>query len=137
MHRQLALFIGTLLVWTACASAQVATPQPRWAALAPNNEATAPVAWGATEEEASAKAAAACRRMSNTCASRPAVTDDMTHVFVMMCCTQPRLGCAVGFGNGARDARQATQKMFSDAGFSTCTARQFLSAGTGKPVAGD
>ena len=73
---------------------QPAPAQQRWAAIDPNSEGSSPVVWGATEDEARQRAVEACKRLSKTCANGPASTNDMKEVFAVMCCTQPRPGCA-------------------------------------------
>lgn len=106
--------------------------QKRWAGLDPNSETSSPVVWGATEDEARQRAVDACRRVSKTCANGPAVTDDMREVFAVMCCAEPRAGCAVSAGSNRREATKAVQQMFSDTGYSKCAVRHYISAGTGK-----
>ncbi len=114
------------------AAAQPAAAQQRWAAIDPNSEASSPVAWGATEEEARQRAMEACKRVSKTCANGPASTNDMREVFALMCCEQPKLGCVAGAAAGRREAMRSAQRMLADAGYSNCSVRHYLSAGTGK-----
>jgi hypothetical protein len=90
------------------------------------------VVWAATEEEARRRATEACKRVSKTCANGPASTDYMREVFALMCCDEPRRGCAVAAANGRRLATRSVQQMLAQAGYSTCTVRHVLSAGTGK-----
>lgn len=113
--------IAILLACTGVASAQ-----ERWAAQASSNESNAPVAWGETREEASDNALAACRRVSDTCGSRPATTDNMKLTFITMCCAAPRIGCAI------TGSEAAARKIFADAGFSSCRVTRRTNAGTGR-----
>jgi hypothetical protein len=109
-----------------------ADAQQRWAAIDPNNETSSPVVWGATEDEARQKAVDACRRLSKTCANGPASTADMREVFVVMCCAQPKLGCAVAAADTRRGAQKKVQEMFADAGYKECSVKHTMSAATGK-----
>ncbi len=111
---------------------QPAPAQQRWAAIDPNSEGSSPVVWGATEEEARQRAVEACKRLSKTCANGPASTNDMKEVFAVMCCTQPRPGCAISAAASRRDALKNVQEMFADAGYKDCSARHYMSAATGK-----
>ncbi len=125
---------ATLLLLMAL-SAVHAWSQPsrqRWAAIDPNREGSSPVAWGATEEQARQRAVEACKRVSKTCADGPASTNTADDVFAVMCCSRPSQGCAISVAESRRDAMKALQKMFSDAGFSNCSLRQYLSAATGR-----
>ena len=88
--------------------------------------------WGASEEEARQRAIDACKRVSKTCAGGPAVTDDMREVFAVMCCAQPRMGCAASAATNRRDAAKGAQQMFADTGYSDCSVRHYIQAGTGK-----
>ena len=76
------------------AGSRPAPAQQRWAAVDPNSESSSPVVWGASEDEARQRAVEACKRVSKTCANGPASTQDLKEVFAVMCCTQPRVGCA-------------------------------------------
>ena len=63
---------GSLIVLGVGAqSHSVAAQQRRWAALDANGEGSAPVMWGATEEEARQRAVEACKKVSKTCADQP------------------------------------------------------------------
>ena len=108
------------------------TQQQRWAAVDPNSEGTSPVVWGATEEEARQRAQEACKRLSKTCANGPASTDDLGDVFAIVCCTQPRAGCAVSAGPNRRQALKTVQAMFAEAGYKDCSLRHYMSAASGK-----
>lgn len=106
--------------------------QQKWAALDPNSESTSPVAWGVTEDEARQRATEACRRVSKTCASGPASTQDMKEVFAVVCCTSPRTGCAASAAANRKEALKTVQTMFADAGYKDCSVQHYMSAGTGK-----
>lgn len=110
----------------------VAAQQKRWAAVDPNSETSAPVVWGTTEDEARQRAIDACKRASKTCANGPAVTDDMREVFALVCCEKPRMGCAASAAGNRRQASKNAQQMFADAGYSECSVRHYLHAGTGR-----
>jgi hypothetical protein len=109
-----------------------AAQEKRWAAIDPNNETTSPVVWSNTEVKARAEAVEACKRSSKSCANGPASTSEMEDLFAVMCCTKPRRGCAVGVAGARQDALKNVQKIFADAGYSTCSLRHYLSAGSGK-----
>ena len=83
--------------------------QKRWAAIDPNSEVSSPVVWGTTEDEARQRAIDACKRLSKTCANGPAVTDDLKEVFAVVCCEQPRTGCAASAAANRRDAAKNAQ----------------------------
>jgi hypothetical protein len=128
------LLLGVLLVsacWGALAQPKSAQAK-RWAAIDPNREANSPVAWGANEEEARQRAVEACKRVSKTCANGPASTDDMREVFALMCCAAPKPACAAGAGPGRREAVRGVREMLTESGYSDCSVRHYLSAGTGK-----
>jgi len=110
----------------------VAAQQRRWAALDPNSEASSPVAWGATEDEARQRAVEACKKVSKTCANGPASTRDLNEVFAIVCCMQPRRGCAVSAAANRREAAQNVHEMFADAGYKGCSVQHYMSAATGK-----
>jgi len=112
--------------------AQEKAQEKRWAAIDPNSEASSPVAWGETEEQARQRAVEACKRASKTCANGPASTDNMNDVFAIMCCTQPKHGCAVGVEANRQKAPDAVKKTFGDAGYTNCALRHYMSAGTGQ-----
>ena len=106
--------------------------QQRWAALDPNHESSSPVVWGATEDEARQRAVEACKRVSKTCASGHASTQDLKEVFAIMCCKQPRLGCAASAAANRREALKNVQEMFADAGYKDCSVQHYMSAATGR-----
>jgi hypothetical protein len=106
--------------------------QQRWAALDPNSEGSATVAWGATEDEARRRATEACKRASKTCANGPASTSDMREVFAVVCCTEPKPGCAAAAAASRREAQRNVQEKLAGAGYSACSVRHYMSAATGK-----
>ena len=133
MHRK--LYLALLLSLAVAVSAMLrpaVAQQKRWAAIDPNSEVSSPVVWGATEDEARQRAIDACKRLSKSCANGPAVTDDLREVFAIMCCEQPRTGCAASAAANRRDALRNVQKMFADAGYANCSVRHYIQAGTGK-----
>jgi WD40 repeat protein len=105
-------------------------PAHQWAALHPNSEGTTPVVWADTEEQARSLAAEACQRLSTTCSSTAAVTEDLASTFVFFCCTNPRLGCAVVSGAGDR-ALLSVKAILAKAKYSSCEVRAALSARDG------
>jgi hypothetical protein len=121
-----------LLVAAAAPGPAWAQNQNRWAAVDPNSETSSPVVWGATEDEASQRAIEACKKLSKTCANGPAVTEDLREMFAFVCCEKPRAGCAVSTGNNRRDAAKGARDMFTEAGYTECSVRHYLSARTGK-----
>ena len=104
----------------------------RWAAVDPNSDATSPVAWGASQDEARRRASEACKRVSTTCANGPAATDAMGDVFAVVCCRTPRFGCAVAAAATKREALRAVGRMFDTAGYSQCELRHYMSAASGE-----
>lgn len=106
----------------------------RWAAIDPNNEGSSPVVWDSTKAGARQKAIDACKRLSKTCAGAPAHTDQIGDTFAYMCCTRPRFGCAIGVGERREDAIAMVRKTFSDAGYSQCSLRAYVSANSGQKV---
>ena len=114
------------------AGSRPAPAQQRWAAVDPNSESSSPVVWGATEDEARQRAVEACKRLSKTCANGPASTHDLHEVFAVMCCKQPRVGCAASAASNRREALKNVQEMFADAGYKDCSVQHYMSAATGK-----
>lgn len=106
--------------------------QQRWAAIDPNREVTSAVVWGSTEAQAKDRAVEACEKVSKTCANGPATTNEMDDVFAVMCCSRPRLGCAAAAAESRGDASASVRKNLTEAGFSSCTLRHYMSAGSGK-----
>jgi hypothetical protein len=123
----LALAFG-LLALSQGATAQ----QQKWAAVDPNSEGSSAVVWGASEDEARQRAVEACKRISKTCAGGPASTSNQGDVFAVVCCTQPRAGCAAAAAANRREALKNVQEMFASAGYKDCTLRHYMSAATGK-----
>jgi hypothetical protein len=130
VYKAAALALLLIVLTSVYASSQ--PRQQRWAAIDPNREGSSPVAWGPTEAEARQRAIDACKRTSKTCANGPASTDDMEDVFAVMCCSRPSQGCAVSVAGSRQEAAKSVQKIFSDAGFSGCSLRHYLSAATGR-----
>src|SRR6476469_4731102 len=97
--------------------------QQRWAAVDPNREVSGPVAWGSTETQAKERAVEACEKVSKTCANGPATTNDMDDVFAVMCCTRPKLGCAVAAAESRDDAAASVRKNLTEAGYGSCQLR--------------
>ena len=124
--------LALLLVVLSSLDARSQSSQQRWAAIDPNREGSSAVAWGPTEAEARQRAADACKRVSKTCAGAPASTDTLDDVFAVVCCTKPSQGCAVSVAANRQDALKGVQKTFSDAGFSNCSLRHYLSAANGR-----
>ncbi len=110
----------------------VQAQQQRWAAVDPNREVSGPVAWGGTEKQAKERAVEACEKVSKTCANGPATTNDMDDVFAVMCCTRPKLGCAAAAAESRDDAAASVRKNLTEAGYSSCQLRHYMSAGSGK-----
>ena len=102
----------------------------RWAALDPDSEVTAPVVWADSNAEVVKKAVDACKKISKTCGTRPAVTQDMDATFVYMCCRQPRRACAVYAGSGDT-ALLSAKRILYQAGFSSCAVESTLAARDG------
>jgi len=125
------LLAALIVLGVGAQSHAVAAQQRRWAALDANGEGTAPVRWGATEEEARQRAVEACKKVSKTCADGPASTHDLNEVFAIVCCTEPRRGCAVSAAANRREAAKNVQAMFADAGYKDCSVQHYMSAATG------
>jgi len=122
-----------ILVTIGLASTGIAwAQQQRWAAIDPNREVSSTVAWGATEAQAKERAVDVCEKVSKTCANGPATTNHMEDVFAVMCCSRPRHGCAAAAAESREDATASVRKNLTEAGFSSCTLRHYMSAGTGK-----
>lgn len=109
-----------------------AAQSKRWAATDPNGEGSAVIAWGDSKDEAHRRAIDVCKRASKTCAAGPASTDTLSDVFAVMCCTQPRTGCAVGVGADRRKAADSVKNTLSGAGYTSCSLRHYISASSGK-----
>ena len=74
----------------------------------------------------------ACKQVSSTCAETPASTDGMDQMFAIMCCEEPKSGCAAAVGADRDSALKEVKKLFSDGGFSQCTLKSYFKAGTGE-----
>jgi hypothetical protein len=118
-----------MLVATVAASSAQAE---KWAALNPNSELSSHVFWGPTKNAAEDQARAECLRLSTTCSSRPANTNELDDSFVTFCCLKPKLGCQTTAVKKIKEAEEASKKIFTDAGYSVCSMRQVLSAETGE-----
>lgn len=130
-----AALIGALLMMLGLTwLPSTARAQERWAAIASDDDLDAPVVWAETKEEAVRKALAACKKESDTCGERPASTPDMSHIFTVMCCNKPRHGCAIGVEKTREESLAMVQKVFDDAGFSSCKVQRRMSAQTGKKL---
>jgi Zn-dependent alcohol dehydrogenase len=130
--RETAALLALVLLGLSAIFNAGAAQEKRWAAIDPNNETTSPVVWSGTEAKARQDAIEACRRGSKSCANGPASTNEMNDFFAVMCCTKPRRGCAVGVASARQDALKNVQKIFADSGYSSCSLRHYLSAGSGK-----
>ena len=109
----------------------LAQDQERWAAIAPNHENSSTIVWATSKDQAKQLAIDACRRISDTCASRAASTNGMKNYFAIMCCTKPKKGCAAGIASSKRGALNEVKSTFLDAGFSNCSLKSYIKAGTG------
>jgi hypothetical protein len=121
------LFLGNIFT-------RALAQEKRWAAIDPNGEGSFAVAWGSTEAQARQHAIEACQRASRTCANEPAVTEVMSDVFALMCCTQPRAACAAGVAAARQEALKRVQTTLSEAGYAKCVLRHYISAKTGKKL---
>jgi hypothetical protein len=106
--------------------------QDRWAAIAPNLENSSSVVWATSKDQAKKLAVLACKQVSSTCADTPASTNGMDHIFAVMCCTDPKTGCAVSVGSSREVALKEVKKLFSDGGYSQCSLKSYFKAGTGE-----
>lgn len=106
--------------------------QDRWAAIAPNLENSSSVVWATSKEQAKQLAVLACKQVSSTCAQTPASTNAMDHMFAVMCCTEPKTGCAAAVGSTREAALRSIKRMFSDEGYSQCSLKSYYKAGTGE-----
>lgn len=109
-----------------------AIAQERWAAIAPNLENSSSVVWATSKDQAKELAVLACKRVSSTCAEQPASTNGMDHVFAVMCCTDPKTGCAAAVGSTRDVALKEVKKLFSESGYSQCSLKSYFKAGTGE-----
>jgi hypothetical protein len=109
-----------------------ARAQERWAAITPNLENSSTVVWATDKEQAKKLAVLACKQVSQTCAATPASTNGMDHMFAVMCCSDPKTGCAAAVGANREAALKEVKKIFSDGGYSKCTLKSYFKAGTGE-----
>ena len=106
--------------------------QDRWAAIAPNLENSSSVVWATSKDQAKKLAVLACKQVSQTCAETPASTNGMDHVFAVMCCNDPKSGCAAAVGTSRDVALKEVKRMFSEGGYSQCSLKSYFKAGTGE-----
>lgn len=125
-----ATLIVTLLALTLMPA--VASAQDRWAAIAPNLENSSSVVWATSKEQAKKLAVLACKQVSSTCADTPASTNGMDHVFAVMCCSDPKNGCAAAVGSSREVALKEVKRLFSEGGYSQCSLKSYFKAGTGE-----
>ncbi len=126
---QLAAIAAVLLV-SLCG--QALAQERRWAAIAPNLENSSTVVWATSKDQAKKLAILACKQVSSTCAETAASTNGMDHMFAIMCCTEPKSGCAAGVGEDKDAALSEVKKLFSDGGFTQCALKNYFKAGTGE-----
>jgi hypothetical protein len=125
-----ATFFLTLLMLPLMSAA--ASAQDRWAAIAPNLENSSSVVWATSKEQAKKLAVLACKQVSSTCADTPASTNGMDHIFAVMCCSDPKTGCAAAVGGSREVALKEVKRLFSDGGYSQCSLKSYFKAGTGE-----
>ena len=106
--------------------------QDRWAAIAPNLENSSSVVWATSKDQAKKLAVLACKQVSQTCADTPASTNGMDHVFAVMCCNDPKSGCAAAVGTSREVALREVKRLFSEGGYSQCSLKSYFKAGTGE-----
>jgi len=128
----LALGLTLLTLALLAASSISASAQERWAAIAPNLENSSTVVWATTKDQAKKLAVLACKQVSSTCAEQPASTNGMDHVFAVMCCTEPKSGCAAAVGSSRQQALKDVKRLFSEGGYSQCSLKSYFNAGTGE-----
>jgi hypothetical protein len=109
-----------------------AQAQDRWAAIAPNLENSSTVVWATSKDQAKKLAVLACKQVSSTCADTPASTNGMDHIFAVMCCTEPKTGCAAAVGSSRQTALREVKKLFSDGDYTQCSLKSYFKAGTGE-----
>ena len=106
--------------------------QDRWAAISPNLENSASVVWATSKDQAKKLAVLACKQVSQTCADTPASTNGMDHIFAVMCCSDPKSGCAAAVGASREVALREVKRLFSEGGYSQCSLKSYYKAGTGE-----
>lgn len=124
-------FVALALLTSTLMSPRAAA-QDRWAAIAPNLENSSTVVWATSKEQAKKLAVLACKQVSSTCADTPASTNGMDHVFAVMCCTDPKTGCAAAVGATREIALKEVKRLFSEGGYSQCSLKSYFKAGTGE-----
>lgn len=124
--------LGTITAVLLLSLCGPAFAQERWAAIAPNLENSSTVVWATTKEQAKKLAILACKQVSSTCAETPASTDGMDQMFAVMCCDEPRSGCAAAVGADREAALKEVKKLFADNGYSQCKLKNYFKAGTGE-----
>ena len=132
MRWSAALMVAAILAGAMGGVADQASAQQRYAAVTPDSNGRAYFGWSSTRKKANAASLRACRRVSKSCASSPGSTDDMKDIFALMCCTNPRLGCAVYPATTREKAREKVTGTFINAHFSNCAVKGYYSARTGK-----
>jgi hypothetical protein len=128
---RIAVIVATICAFALCGPA-VAQSAGDFAAAAANNEGNLQVRWGKTAQEAKAKAAEACAKVSKTCASDPASTNILDDYFAWICCYRPHFSCASPSHETRDKATEEAMNMMSGRGYSDCSVRSFFSARTGK-----
>ena len=133
LTRALALLtFAALALLTIMTMSREATAQDRWAAIAPNLENSSTVVWATSKDQAKKLAVLACKQVSSTCADNPASTNGMDHVFAIMCCTDPKTGCAAAVGSTREIALKEVKRLFNEGGYSQCSLKSYFKAGTGE-----
>lgn len=132
MGRSKALMLAAILVATVGAFANHALARERWSAADPDNEGRVHFGWGSSKARASAAALRTCRRVSRTCATKPGSISHLDNVWALMCCTNPRFGCATGAGPTRAKAHETVNRVFVNAHYSNCVVKGYYSARTGK-----
>jgi len=129
MMKALGMIAALVVAFAISASAQ---EDMKFAAVAANNEGNLLVRWGKTEAEAIERASRACANSSNSCAKEPATTPELDDVFAYYCCTSPKLSCMVPSHETREKAVEVAQRLMKEKGYSSCRARAYYSARTGK-----
>ena len=121
-----------LALLTITTMSREAAAQDRWAAIAPNLENSSTVVWATSKDQAKKLAVLACKQFSSTCADSPASTNGMDHVFAVMCCTDPKTGCAAAVGSTREIALKEVKRLFNEGGYAQCSLKSYFKAGTGE-----
>ena len=56
----------------------------------------------------------------------------MDHIFAVMCCSDPKSGCAAAVGSSREVALREVKRLFSEGGYSQCSLKSYYKAGTGE-----